>query len=114
MKIISIVFQMDHVLYTVYMNYFPLLKKNEFCSVNTGSSMLPVLTIVRGTGGDLYVILLFEGRGRGVLCPSFEQKDDTKIAASAGGYIRIARQWRFLVSLMYIKYLYLFLGVLVQ
>ena len=40
-------------------------------------------------------ILLFEGRGE--VCPSFEQKDDAKIAASAGGYIRIARQWRFLV-----------------
>ena len=42
--------------------------------------LLLVLTIVRGTGGDLYVILLFEGRGGGggeVLCPSFEQKDDT-------------------------------------
>ena len=61
--------------------------------------LLLVLTIVRGTGGYLYVILLFEGRGGGgeVLCPSFEQKDDAKIAASAGGYIRIARQWRFLV-----------------
>ena len=53
--------------------------------------LLLVLIIVWGTGGDL------EGRGGGVLCPSFEQKDDTKIAASAGGYIRIARQWRFLV-----------------
>ena len=65
--------------------------------------LLLVLTIVRGTGGDLYVILLFEGRGGGgegeVLCPSFEQKDDAKIAPSAGGYIRIARQWRFLVYL---------------
>ena len=64
--------------------------------------LLLVLTIVRGTGGYLYVILLFEGRGGGggeVFCPSFEQKDDTKIAASAGGYIRIARQWRFLVYL---------------
>ena len=68
--------------------------------------LLLVLTIVRGTGGDLYVILLFEGGGGGggffvhrgeVLCLSFEQKDDAKIAASAGGYIRIARQWRFLV-----------------
>ena len=37
------------------------------------------------------------GGGGGVLCPSFEQKDDAKIAASAGAYIRIARQWRFLV-----------------
>ena len=36
------------------------------------------------------------GGGGEVLCPSFEQKDD---AASAGGYIRIARQWRFLVIL---------------
>ena len=59
--------------------------------------LLLVLTIVRGTGGDLYVILLFEGGGGG-LCPSFEQKDDAKIAASAGGYIRIARQWRLLVD----------------
>ena len=32
------------------------------------------------------------------VCPSFEQKDDAKIAASAGGYIRIVRQWRFLVT----------------
>ena len=32
------------------------------------------------------------GKGGGVLCPSFEQKDDAKITASAGGYIRIARQ----------------------
>ena len=55
-----------------------------------------MFTIVQGTGGDLYVILLFEGRGGGG-CPSFEQKDDTKIAASARGYIRIARQWKFLV-----------------
>ena len=39
--------------------------------------LLLVLTIVRGTGGNLYVILLFEGRGGGV-CPSFEQKDDAK------------------------------------
>ena len=64
--------------------------------------LLLVLTIiVWGTGGDLYVILLFEGRegGGGEVCPSFEQKDDTKIAASTGGYIRIARQWRFLVFL---------------
>ena len=64
--------------------------------------LLLVFTIVRGTGGDLYIILLFEGRGGGggeVLCSSFKQKDDTKIAASAGGYIRIARQWRFLVYL---------------
>ena len=62
-----------------------------------------VLTIVWGTGGYLYVILLFEGMGGGggeVLCPSFEQKDDTKIASSAGGYIRIARQWRFLVIMV--------------
>ena len=65
--------------------------------------LLLVLTIVLvltiGTDGDLYVILLFEGRGAegGGVCPSFEQKDDAKIAASAGGYIRIARQWRFLV-----------------
>ena len=43
---------------------------------------------VRGGGG---------AGGGGVLCPSFKQKDDAKIAASAGGYIRIARQWRFLV-----------------
>ena len=27
--------------------------------------LLLVLTIVRGTGGDLYIILLFEGRGGG-------------------------------------------------
>ena len=66
--------------------------------------LLLVLTIVRGTGGDLYVILLFGGGGgvfvlQGeVLCPSFEPKD-ANIAASAGGYIRIARQWKFLVLL---------------
>ena len=65
-----------------------------------------VLTIVWGTGGYLYVIHLFEEWGGGggggveVLCPSFEQKDDTKIASSAGGYIRIARQWRFLVIMV--------------
>ena len=60
--------------------------------------LLLVLTIVQGTGGDLYIVLLFEGRvGGGKVFPSFEQKDDAKIAASAGGYIRIARQWRFLV-----------------
>ena len=52
--------------------------------------LLPVLTIVQGTGGDLYVILLLGGGGE--VCPSFEQKDDAKIAASAGGYIHIARQ----------------------
>ena len=64
--------------------------------------LLLVLTIVRGTGSYLYVILLFEWRGGGeVLCPSFEQKDDSKIAASAGGYIRIARQLRFLVCYEY-------------
>ena len=62
--------------------------------------LLLVLTIVRGTGNYLYVILLFR-RGGGVLCPSFEQKDDAKIAASAGGYIRIARQWRFLVIIIF-------------
>ena len=45
--------------------------------------LLQVLKIVQGTGGDLYVILLFEGRGGG---GGFEQKDYTKIAASAGGY----------------------------
>ena len=63
--------------------------------------LLLVLTIVRGTGGDLYIVRhpFLRGKGGGVLCPSFEQKDDTKIAASAGGYIRIARQWRFLVVL---------------
>ena len=45
-----------------------------------------------------YRVLLFRGKGGGgEVCPSFEQKDDAKIAASAGGYIRIARQWRFLV-----------------
>ena len=64
--------------------------------------LLLVLTIVRGTGGDLYVNLLFEGRGGGgVLCPSFEQKDDTKNTASAGGYIHIARKLRFLVLLLF-------------
>ena len=55
--------------------------------------MLLLLTIVRATSGDLYVILLFQG-GRGDLCPSFEHKDDTKRAANARGYIRIARHWR--------------------
>ena len=45
---------------------------------------------VRGKGGG----------GGEVLCPSFEQKDDTKITSSAGGYIRIARQWRFLVIMV--------------
>ena len=44
-----------------------------------------------------------KGGGREVLCPSFEQKDDAKIAASAGGYIRIAQQWRFLVVLPWIQ-----------
>ena len=44
-----------------------------------------------------------KGGGGKVLCPSFEQKDDAKIAASAGGYIRIARQWRFLVVLPWIS-----------
>ena len=68
--------------------------------------LLLVLTIVQGTGGDLYVILLFEGRGRFVLLKSFEQKDDTKIAASAGGYIRIARQWRFLVFIRELSWLF--------
>ena len=38
-----------------------------------------------------------KGGGGGGVCPSFEQKDDAKLAASAGGYIRIARQCRFLV-----------------
>ena len=47
-----------------------------------------------------------KGGGGGEVCPSFEQKDDTKITASAGGYIRIARQWRFLVI---IHYCYLFI-----
>ena len=43
------------------------------------------------TSGNLYVILLFECReGRGDLCLSFKHKDDTKIAATAGGKIRIA------------------------
>ena len=64
--------------------------------------LLLVLTIVWGTGGDLYVILLFGRGGGGVPCPSFEQRDDAKIAASAGGYIRIARQWRFLVITVYL------------
>ena len=41
-------------------------------------------------------------RGKGGGCPSFEQKDDAKIAASAGGYIRIARQWRFLVYFFFL------------
>ena len=39
------------------------------------------------------------GKGGGVGLSPFEQKDDAKIAASAGEYIRIARQWRFLVQL---------------
>ena len=56
--------------------------------------LLLVLTIVRGTGSDLYLILLFEGMvggGGGRFVPP-SNKRVTQIAASAGGYIRIARQ----------------------
>ena len=61
--------------------------------------LLLVLTIVRGTGGDLYVILLIEGRGGGGgrFVPPSNKRMTQKITASAGGYICIARQWRFLV-----------------
>ena len=59
--------------------------------------LLLVLTIVRGTGSDLYIIILFEGRGGGVGLSLLRTKGWRKIAASAGGYIRIARQCRFLV-----------------
>ena len=64
--------------------------------------LLLVLTIVQQwrRGGDLYVILLFEGGEGEVLRPSFEQKDDAKIAASAGGCIRVARQCTFLFFLI--------------
>ena len=64
--------------------------------------LLLVLTIVRGTGSYISTSSFCSREGGGgVLCPSFEQKDDAKIAASAGGYIRIARQWRFLVIIVY-------------
>ena len=50
--------------------------------------LLLVLTIVRGTGSYLYLILLFEGMVGGRFVPS-SNKRMTQIAASAGGYIRI-------------------------
>ena len=58
--------------------------------------LLLVLTIVRGTGSDLYLILLFKGMVEGRFVPP-SNKRMMQIAASAGGYIRIARQCRFLV-----------------
>ena len=72
--------------------------------------LLLVLTIVRSTGGDLYVILLFEGGGGGFFDPLSNKRMTQKslpvleisIAAQCEcipPYIRIARQWRFLVIL---------------
>ena len=59
--------------------------------------LLLVLTIIQGTGNDLYLILLFEGMVGGRFVPPLNKRM-TQIAASAGGYIRIAWQCRFLVD----------------
>ena len=53
----------------------------------------PVLTIIQGTGSDLYLILLFEGMVGGRFVPPLNKRM-MQIAASAGGF---ARQCRFLV-----------------
>ena len=69
----------------------------------------PVLTIIQGTGSDLYLFLLFEGIVGGRFVPPLNKRM-TQIAASAGGYIRIARQCRFLVIIIVIIFI---IGLLV-
>ena len=59
--------------------------------------LLLVLTIIQGTGRDLYLILLFEEMVGGRFVPPLNKRM-TQIAVSTRGYIRIARQCRFLVS----------------
>ena len=70
-----------------------LYKGALYSNLHTYSMILVILvlmlTIVQGTGGDLYVTLLLEGGG-GVLCPSFKQKDGAKFAASAGTHSQCA------------------------
>ena len=51
---------------TFLTDFFRMLYRGDYTLIYMILVMLLlVLTIVRGTGGDLYVILLFEGRGGG-------------------------------------------------